>query len=56
MSVEQQITKGLVTYIQNLSYDEDKKLFQIRIFYNPDISSVVSQVVTFNNIIDFYHR
>lgn len=53
-SIGQLITKGIVTYIHSFSFDEFKRQFQMNLFYNPDIHTVVKLAVTFNDILDFY--
>ncbi|MGE5409828.1 MAG: hypothetical protein ACM3MI_02630 [Clostridiales bacterium] len=53
-TIEKQITKGYVTYIHSFSYDDVKRQFQMNLFYDPDLHTVVKLAVTFNDIMDFY--
>jgi hypothetical protein len=54
MTVEQNITKGFVTYIYSFYYDKAKRQFQLNVFYDPDSPKDVKLSVTFNDSLDFY--
>jgi hypothetical protein len=52
MKLEEQITRGVVTYISSIEYDSAERRLTIKFLRDPE-ESVIDRILTFSNVKDF---